>query len=146
VILIVALTKYYSRTDLILRKKVSFVKAKGGEFALKVSIIVHSKKHVERVNVIDRLPSLVKIYEKFGGEKPTRVNEKGKRIEWDLDKLDAGETRMLSYIIYSKIGVVGKFALPEATSIYEHEGKIHESSSNKIFFIAEQRKGEVEEE
>lgn len=146
VILIVALTKYYSRTDLILRKKVSFVKAKGGEFALKVSIIVHSKKHVERVNVIDRLPSLVKIYEKFGGEKPTRVNEKGKRIEWDLDKLDAGETRVLSYIIYSKIGVVGKFALPEATSIYEHEGKIHESSSNKIFFIAEQRKGEVEEE
>ena len=146
VVIIVALTRYYSSTDLTLRKRVSFVKAKGGEFALKVSIIVHAKKHVERVNIIDRLPSLVKIYERFGGEKPTRINEKTRRIEWDLDKLDEGETRVLSYIIYSKIGIIGKFALPEATAIYEHEGKIHESSSNKAFFIAEQRKGEVEEE
>jgi len=146
VVVIVALARYYSRTDLILRKRVSFVKAKGGEFALKVSIIVNARKHVERVNVIDRLPSLVKIYERFGGEKPTRINEKTRRIEWDIDKLEEGETRVLSYIIYSKIGVVGKFALPEATAVYEHEGKIHESSSNKAFFIAEQRKGEVEDE
>jgi len=146
VVIIVALAKYYSSTDLTLRKRVSFVKAKGGEFALKVSIIVNAKKHVERVNIIDRLPSLVKIYERFGGEKPTRINEKTRRIEWDLDKLDEGETRVLSYIIYSKIGIIGKFALPEATAIYEQEGKIHESSSNKAFFIAEQRKGEVEDE
>ena len=146
VVIIVALTRYYSSTDLTLRKRVSFVKAKGGEFALKVSIIVNAKKHVERVNIIDRLPSLVKIYERFGGEKPTRINEKTRRIEWDLDKLDEGETRVLSYIIYSKIGVIGKFALPEATAIYEQEGKIHESSSNKAFFIAEQQKGDVEED
>ena len=146
VVVIVALTRYYSSTDLTLRKRVSFVKAKGGEFALKVSIIVNAKKHVERVNIIDRLPSLVKIYERFGGEKPTRINEKTRRIEWDLDKLDEGETRVLSYIIYSKIGVIGKFALPEATAIHEQEGKIHESSSNKAFFIAEQQKGDVEED
>jgi len=146
VVIIVALARYYSRTHLMLRKKVSFVKAKGGEFALKVSIVVNAKKHIERVSVIDRLPALVKIYERFGGEKPTRINEKTRRIEWDLDKLEEGETRVLSYIIYSKIGVMGKFALPETTAIYEHEGKIHESSSNKVFFIAEQRKGEVEEE
>jgi len=146
VVVIVALTRYYSITDLTLRKRVTFVKAKGGEFALKVSIIVNAKKHVERVNIIDHLPSLMKIHERFGSEKPTRINEKTRRIEWDFDKLDAGETRVLSYIIYSKIGIVGKFALPEATAIYEHEGKIHESSSNKTFFIAEQRKGEVEED
>ena len=146
VVAIVALARYYSRTDVILRKKVSFVKAKGGEFALKVSIFVNAKKHVERVNIIDRLPSLVKIYEKFGIEKPTRINEKSKRVEWDLNELEKGETRVLSYIIYSKIGVVGKFALPEATVIYEHEGKIHESKSNKVFFIAEQPEKEFEED
>ena len=146
VVLIVALARYYSRTNLALRKRVSFVKAKGGEFALKVSIIVNAKKHIERVSVIDKLPSLVKIYERFGGEKPTRINEKTKRIEWDLDKLEKGETRVLSYIIYSKIGVMGKFALPEATAVYEYDGQIHESSSNKVFFVAEQRKGELEED
>lgn len=139
IVFIVILTKQYSKTNLVLRKKVSFVKAKGGEFALKVSIFVHSKKYIEKVNIIDRLPPLVKIYERFGGEKPSRINEKGRRIEWNFEKLEAGETRILSYIIYSKIGVLGRFALPSTSAIYEREGDIHETESNKTFFIAEQK-------
>ncbi|MBA7628021.1 hypothetical protein ES703_35491 [subsurface metagenome] len=139
IVFIVILTKQYLKTNLVLRKKVSFVKAKGGEFALKVSIFVHSKKYIEGVNIIDKLPPLVKIYERFGGEKPSRINEKGRKIEWNFEKLEAGETRILSYIIYSKVGVLGRFALPAATAIYERDGKIHESASNKAFFIAEQK-------
>jgi len=146
VAIIVGMAMFYSRTDVILRKKVSFVKAKGGEFALKISIFVNAKEHVERVSIVDRLPSLVKIYEKFSGEEPTRINEKSKRIEWDLNELEKGETRILSYIIYSKIGIVGKFAIPEATAIYERNGKIHESKSNKVFFISEQREKDLEED
>jgi len=139
IVFIVILTKQYLKTNLVLRKKVSFVKAKGGEFALKVSIFVHSKKYIEGVNIIDKLPPLVKIYERFGGEKPSRINEKGRKIEWNFEKLEAGETRILSYIIYSKVGVLGRFALLAATAIYERDGKIHESESNKAFFIAEQK-------
>ena len=145
IIAIVVLAKQYSKTNLVLRKKVSFVKAKGGEFALKVSIFAQAKKYVERVSIIDRLPLMVKVYDKFGGKKPLRVNEKNKRIEWEFEKLEAGETRMLSYIIYSKIGVLGKFALPTATAIYEKDGEIHEAESNRAFFVAEQKKGEGEE-
>ncbi len=140
IVTIVILTKQYSKTNLILKKKVSFVRAKGGEFALKVSIIIHAKKYVERVSIIDRLPPLVKIHERFGGEKPLRINEKNKRIEWGFEKLEAGETRMLSYIVYSKIGVLGKFALPATTAVYERDGEVHESTSNRAFFIAEQGK------
>jgi len=136
---IVILTKKYSRRDLILKKKVSFVNAKGGEFALKVSILVNSKKHLERVSIIDKIPPLVKVYERFGAEKPSRINDKNKRIEWDLGNLEPEESRVLSYIIYSKVGIMGKFALPEATAIYEKEGEIHESNSNRAFFVAEQR-------
>ena len=145
IVAIVVLTKQYSKTNLVLRKKVSFVKAKGGEFALKVSIFVHAKKYVERVNIIDRLPLMVKVYDRFGGKKPLRVNEKNKRIEWGFEKLEAGETRMLSYIIYSKIGVLGKFALPTATAIYEKDGEIHEAESNRAFFVSEQKPGKEEE-
>jgi len=145
IIVIVVLTKQYSKTNLSLRKKVSFVKAKGGEFALKVSILVHAKKYVERVSIIDKLPMLVKIYERFGGEKPTRINEKNRRIEWTFEKLEEGETRMLSYIIYSKVGILGRFALPSATAVYEKDGKISETTSNRTFFIAEQRKGDIED-
>jgi len=79
--------KKFSKRNMNLRKKVTFVKAKGGEFALKVSLFVHAKKYIEKVQIIDRLPSLVKIYEKFGGETPTKVDEANKRIEWNFRKI-----------------------------------------------------------
>lgn len=140
IIAIVIFAKQYSRTDLALNKRVSFVQTKGGEFALKVSIMVHANRYVEKVNIIDVLPPLVKIYEKFGTERPRRINEKSRRIEWDFDNIQAGETRVLNYIIYSKIGVVGRFALPSATAIYEREGNVKETSSNRAFFITEPRR------
>jgi lipopolysaccharide export LptBFGC system permease protein LptF len=146
IVAIVVLAKQYTRTNLVLRKKVTFVRAKGGEFALKVSIIVNAKRYVERVNVIDRLPPLVNIYERFGGEKPDRIDEKNRRLEWNFEKLEAGEMRMLSYIIYSKVGILGKFALPTATAIYERDGEIQEAESNRAFFMAEQRKTRTGEE
>ena len=146
IVAIVMLAKLYSRTNLVLRKKVSFVKAKGGEFALKVSIIVDAKKYIERISVVDRIPQLVKIYERFGGEKPARIDEKNNKIEWNFEKLEAGEIRVLSYIIYSKVGVLGKFALPSAKALYEREGEVQEAESNRAFFISEQRRDVVEEE
>lgn len=147
IVAIVVLAKQYTKTNLILKKKVSFVKAKGGEFALKVSILVNAKSYVERVNVVDRLPPLVDIYERFGGEEPSRIDKKNRRIEWNFEKLEVGEIRVLSYIIYSKVGVLGKFALPTANAIYEKNGKIQESESNMAFFVTEQRgKKEIEED
>jgi hypothetical protein len=146
IVAVVVMTKKFSKTNLVLRKKISFVRAKGGEFALKVSIFVTAKKYIERVNIIDRLPPLVKVHERFGAEQPTRVNEKTRRIEWNFEKLEAGEIRTLNYIIYSKVGILGKFALPTATAIYEKDGDIHETESNKAFFMAEQPKTSSEEQ
>ena len=145
IIAIVIIVKQYSRTNIVLRKRVNFVRAKGGEFALKVSISVTARRYVERVNVIDRLPPLVSLYEKYGGEKPTRYDEKNRRLEWNFEKLEAGEKRALSYVIFSKVGVLGKFALPSASAIYEKEGEIQETESNRAFFITEQRVKDPEE-
>ncbi len=142
VVAIVILVKKFTGTNLMLRKKVSFVKAKGGEFALKVSIFVTARRYVERISVVDRLPPLVKLHEKFGVETPRRINEKDRKIEWSFEKLESGETRVISYIIYSKIGVLGKFALPQATAIYEREGVIKETESNRAFFLTEQKQRE----
>ncbi|MFA6974272.1 MAG: hypothetical protein WC238_06120 [Parcubacteria group bacterium] len=143
IVIIVGLTKYYTSSNLVLRKKVDFVNAKGGEFALKVSITVHARKYMENINIFERLPPLVKIYEKFGTNQPTRVDEKARRIDWSIDKL---EVRVISYIIYSKVGVMGKFALPSARGVYEINGTIHETSSNRAFFLSEQRGTDLEED
>jgi len=143
---IIWFSKKITKTNMTLRKKVTFVRAKGGEFALKVSLFVHAKKYIEKVQIIDRLPSLVKIYEKFGGEIPTKIDEKNRRIEWNFEKLEAGEIRIISYIIYSKVGVLGKFALPSATAIFTREGEIKDQQSNRAFFVAEQKTRDNEEE
>jgi len=145
VVAIVILTKQFSRTSLLLKKKVSFVRAKGGEFALKVSVIVNAKHYIEKVHIIDRLPPLVKLHERFGGEVPKKADERTGRLEWDFNKLQAGESRILSYIIYSKVGILGKFALPTTKAVYEREGQVHEAESNHAFFLADQIKKDRED-
>jgi len=140
VVAIVVLVKKYTGTNLVLMKKVNFVRAKGGEFALKVSVVAQAKKHIDRVNIIDRLPPLVNLHEKFFGEQPTRTDERNRRIEWNFEAMQPGEIRVVSYVIYSKVGVFGKFELPTATAIFEREGVIHEVESNRAFFISEQKK------
>lgn len=134
VILVVQLTK----TTLTLNKSVSFLRAKGGEFALKINIIVTAKKFAERVTVIDRLPYVAKLYEKFGAQVPTKIDEKNRKIEWYFDKLMPGETRVLNYIIYSKVGVLGRFALPTTRAVFQREGKVHEAESNQAFLVTAQ--------
>ncbi len=138
IIAIVVLVYRESKTDLLLKKKVSFVKAKGGEFALKVSVLVNAKKYVEKVKIIEKLPPVVKLYEKFGAETPSKKDKK--RLEWSFEKLEAGEVRVISYIIYSKIGILGKFALPPAIGIYERDGAVYETESNRAFFVVSDEK------
>ena len=129
------LIKRSVESDLILRKQVSYVKTKGGEFALKVSIKAKAKKFIEKINIIDKLPHLVELYERYGAISPDKIDLKNKRLEWNIESLNEKEERIFSYIIYSKIGVVGKFELPNARAVYEKEGKIKEVMSNRSFFI-----------
>lgn len=142
-IIIIAFLVYRLTTStLILRKRVSFVRAKGGEFALKVSIHVSSRKFVEKISIVDRYPAVVKLYERFGIYMPDKIDEKNRRLEWNIESLQPGEDRIFSYIIYSKIGVVGRFELPPALGVFEKDGKLRESMSNKAFFMNEPRRSE----
>jgi len=139
---IVGILKHFSKRDVVLKKKVNFVHAKGGEFALRVTVFVQAKKYVENVRIIDRIPALVKIYHKFGGQNPIKLDEEKRKIEWSFEKLEAGEIRILSYIIYSKVGIIGKFSLPLANALYERDGELKESESNHVYFMAEALKGD----
>ena len=139
IVLAFVLSRKYARTDLVIRKKVAFMNAKGGEFALRVIINVEAKNFVENVKIYDRLPPLVKIYEKFEGVIPKRFNKTRRVFEWEFANLEAGERRTFSYVIYSRVGVLGKFALPETTATFNREGKEKEVSSNQAFFLASER-------
>lgn len=134
---LIIIIKRSIETDLSLRKHVSFIKTRGGEFALKISIRIKAKKFIERINITDKLPPLVHLYERYGAISPDKVDLNNKRMEWNIPALNLGEERIFSYIIYSKIGIVGRFELPEAKAVYEKEGKIKQATSNRSFFINE---------
>lgn len=133
--------KRFTETKLELKKSVHHVKTKNGEFALKVTLSLKAKKNIENVSIIDKVPAIVKIYKKFGLIKPDKIDAASRRIHWNIGDLDAGEERVFNYVVYSKVGVVGKFSLPEATAIFEKNEKIHEVESNKVFFMSDQIKG-----
>jgi len=133
--------KRFSETKLEIKKSVHHIKTKNGEFALKVTLSLKAKKDVENVTLIDRIPAIVKIYKKFGTIKPDKIDAESRRIHWHIGDLNAGEVRLFTYVIYSKVGVVGKFSLPEALGVFEKDEKIHEVNSNKVFFMSDQIRG-----
>ena len=131
----------YIRNKIVLTKRVSIVKTKGGEFALRVNIVVRARDFVEKIRIIDRLPPMVKVFEKDGlTSSPYKIDERNRRLEWNVQALSAGEERVLNYIIYSKIGVVGKYELPATEAIYEYKGRIKESESNRAFLLNETKR------
>ncbi|PIN93431.1 hypothetical protein COU61_00860 [Candidatus Pacearchaeota archaeon CG10_big_fil_rev_8_21_14_0_10_35_13] len=128
----------YRRTHLLITKRVNFIRTKGGEFALRVSLHITAKANVDRIKVYDRIPAVAKLYDRYESSiSPEKFDPMTRRLTWNLGALDSGEQRVLSYIIYSKVGVVGKFELPRATVVYENDGKIIESQSNRAFILAE---------
>lgn len=141
VFIIAFLARVYSSTNVSVGKTCSFVRTKGGEFALKVRLSVRAKKNVNHIQLVDRLPGVAQLYEKYG-TKPDRVDIESKRLFWNISELQAGEERVFSYIIYSKVKPMGRFELPPATAVYETDGKVHEVFSNRAYFASETAVGE----
>lgn len=136
IITIGVFVKLYTRTAVILSKRVFFVRTKGGEFALKVRIHVRAKKKIENIQIIDKLPGATQIYEKFG-VKPDHIDSSTRRLFWNIVQLNAGEERVYSYIIYSKVRVFGRFELPQASASFERNNKKEHAFSNRAYFVSE---------
>ena len=130
--------KRFSETKLEIKKSVFPLKTKGGEFALKINLSLKARKEIGNVTLTDKIPSIVKIYKKFGSIKPDKIDTENRRVHWDIGSLEAGEERSISYVVYSKVGIVGKFSLPRALAVFEKDGSIHEVDSNNVFFMSEQ--------
>jgi len=122
------------------KKKVVFVKTKGGEFALRIVLYVRALKNIQKVSITERIPGIVKIFKKFGLIEPTNIDEKKRIVEWKFDSMNAGEERVVSYIVYSKIGIFGKFELAPAIAIYDCNGQVYEEESNRVVFTCEEKK------
>jgi hypothetical protein len=136
VIFVAIVTKYLMSQKIVIKKRVSLVKTKGGEFALKVRLKIKAKKPVSSVLLTDSLPRMAKLYEKYGA-KPDHIDHKNRRISWEIKRLNSGEQRVFTYIVYSKINPIGSFELPSASASYDLNGMKEHSFSNKTSFSTE---------
>lgn len=139
ILLIVAVglfAKFVVTKKLYVHKGVSLVRTKGGELALKVNLRIKARGNVKNVVISDRIPGHSKLFNKFGIP-PHRIDEHARKIEWDISQMNAGEERVFSYIIYSKINIVGSFELGAASVSFEHDGKREHILSNRTHFAAE---------
>jgi hypothetical protein len=125
----------YSRTSVVLSKRCSYVKTSGGQLALKIILRVKARKSVESVEIFDRIPMAMKLYEKAG--MPHKFDDKMGRLSWKVERLNAGEERIFSYIVYSPIRIVGRLELAPATVHFVKDGKSQYLSSNRTFFMSE---------
>lgn len=117
-ILIIAIVSLYlaKRPRVVVKKKAIKVKTKGGEFALKIIVFVKNiSKEIKDVVMIDRLPHVTKLYEKFTTN-PDKIEHN--KLEWKFGSLIPGEERVVSYIIYSKVIPVGSVEIPRASVTY----------------------------
>ncbi len=130
------LVKFYYLKAVYIRKRVSLVRTKGGEFALRVVLKVKARKSVEGLQLIDSLPGMTKLYENFG-KQPDKIEKDARRLVWNVGHLRRGEERVYSYVMYSKLKVVGRLELPQAFAIFKKEGKVGEVYSNRTYFAIE---------
>ncbi|NCO11658.1 hypothetical protein GW924_03580 [Candidatus Pacearchaeota archaeon] len=137
IIIAIAWVRIKTQTDLVLKKRVQFVRTKGGEFALRIRLKAKARKNLQDVKIIDHIPGTTKLHAKTMFPPATSVDEKTRRIHWNLPSMRKGEERTFSYVIYSNISIVGSFELPLAHASYKSEDKQKFVSSNQTSFAAE---------
>lgn len=120
------------------KKTVTPLRTKHGEFALKVTLFVKAKRDLEEVVLIDRVPRTVKIYKKMMNPTPDEVDVTTRTMRWDIGDLDSGEERVFNYVVYSRVGYVGKFSLPSAHLDFVYDERALKENSNSVFFLNDQ--------
>ncbi len=140
IIIVVLAIWLAKRPRVIVKKKAFKIKTKGGEFALKLVLLIKNiGKPISNVKCTDKLPHMTKIYERFGASKPDKIEKN--RLVWNFGDLMPGEERIVSYIIYSKVTPVGTIRIPKAVVSYINEKEMKRIAySNELFAMGEPEK------
>ena len=151
IIVFIYIALYVSRKKVVLIKRVADVH-KDREGIKGIKIILHltnrGNKAIHKIRVIDYLPKLVAASNKdFTTMRPSKVqrsHDGRMRLVWDLDGLDRGEERIISYIAKSKLSIIGKLTLPDAVVEYHSGKKYIHVRSNKLTLLTQASEKEEE--
>ena len=141
VMVLIAIVLYFVfRSPLVVRKGVANVgMSEGGISEVKVVVRVHNRSahQLANIEVIDHVPHIAHVEKELsiGSMQPHAIMKHPKRgviIKWNLETLEPGDERVLSYRMRSRLAILGEFNLPAATARCKIGNKIVISNSNRL--------------
>ena len=139
--IIVAVVLYFLfRSPIIVRKGIAnVVMSEGGISEAKIVVRVknRSSKQVSNIEVIDNVPHIAHVEKELsiGSMQPHAVMQHPKRgvvIKWNIEAIEPGDERVLSYKMKSRLAILGEFNLPAATARCKVGEKVVISNSNRV--------------
>ena len=143
--IIVAIVLYFVfRSPLVVRKSVANVAmSEGGISQIKVVVRVKNRasKPIADIEVMDNVPHIADVQRELeiGSIQPHAIlkhPKKGLMIRWNVENLEAGEERVLSYKMKSRLSILGEFNLQAATARAKVGNKVIISNSNRVSVCA----------
>jgi hypothetical protein len=129
-----------TKKQIFIRKKAFRVKTKSGQFAAKIILLVkNTGNELSNAKIIEAIPPFTElIQDRFGTIKPSEIKKHS--IVWDMPFVAAKEELILSYMVYSKVSILGRIEVQPAIATYQTgKGIMKESKSNSIFILTEER-------
>lgn len=140
-VVLILIFLWFSKRKLLVKKSILRVKTTDKGSLLKFKIMIHMKnntnKKISNLKVMDVIPNLIKSTKEYGTLKPTRIQkgEKSSRLVWEIDSLESGEERILSYNIVSELKIFGKFGLPPTIVKYKSKKRTVTIQSNRVISL-----------
>lgn len=128
------------RSPIVVRKSIANVGlSEGGVSGAKVVVRVknRSSKQIANIEVMDYIPHIAHIEKdlSIGSMQPHAFlthPKKGVVIKWAIESLEAGDERVLSYRMRSRLSILGEFNLPAASARCHVGQRVIISNSNRV--------------
>jgi hypothetical protein len=136
----VILYYYTNKSPIVITKhSIAIEKTEEGIKEVKVTLNIRNTSNLtfDNITVTDKVPSIATIVAdtRVGPMKPTKILKSKKHRDllliWDLDCLEPGEDKLLSYRIKPKLSIIGDFDLKPAFIKYPSGDKAVRVESNK---------------
>ena len=140
-LIIAAVVLYFVfRSPIVVRKGIANVgMSEGGISEAKVVVRVknRSAKQLADIEIMDNIPHIAHVEKELsiGSMQPHAVLQHPKRgimIRWNIEILEPGDERVLSYRMKSRLSILGEFNLPSATARCKIGNKVVISNSNRV--------------
>ncbi|MFB6076848.1 MAG: hypothetical protein ABEK12_01815, partial [Candidatus Nanohaloarchaea archaeon] len=102
-----------------------------GTHAVHLRVENRSGSVLEDVTVRDEVPGIASLVQKFDAVSPDRIREGGEEtgIEWNFNRFEPGEERILTYEVSPQVAVEEAVTLPRASLEYTVDGEERERRS-----------------